>query len=68
MNNHPDNKSDKADGPRGYRINEACKRLGNVGRSTVYRWLDEGRIRAVKVGGTVLIPDSEIERVLTPAD
>lgn len=53
------------DGPRGYRLKDASKRLG-VGRTTVYRWLGEGRIKAVKIGGTVLIPESELTRLLTP--
>jgi excisionase family DNA binding protein len=36
----------------------------DVHRTTVYRWIKTGKIRAVRVGGAVLIPISELDRVL----
>ncbi len=48
-----------------YRTGEVAARL-HVDESTVRRWARTGVIQRVKVGGTVLVPKSEIDRILTP--
>ena len=30
---------------------------------TIFRWIESGQIKAIKIGGTVRIPDEEIERL-----
>ncbi len=32
-------------------------------RSTIYRWADAGKIHAIKLGGILFIPKSEVERL-----
>ncbi len=52
------------------RVLEAAKRL-DLNPETVRRWLREGKLRGVLVGGTrggYRIPESEIERVLHVPD
>ncbi len=41
---------------------ETAKLLGK-GEATIWRWLRDGKILAVKVGGRTLIPEKEIERL-----
>ena len=36
----------------------------SISRWTVYAWLSEGRIRSVKIGRLVRIPESEMERII----
>ena len=38
---------------------------GELGRPriTIYRWVERGKIHAVKLGGIIFIPKSEIQRV-----
>ena len=43
----------------------ACERLG-IGRSLIYRLIERGELRAVKLGTRTLIPVSEIARLLEP--
>lgn len=49
--------------PAAYSIREACWQLG-ISRTTLYRLMNEGTIRRVKLGKRVLIPSSEIVRIL----
>ena len=35
-----------------------------VSRWTIYGWIAEGRIRSVKIGRLVRIPESELERII----
>ena len=44
-------------------INEAALMLG-VGRSTVYNWLDAGKLPSVKVVGRRLIPVSALRSLI----
>lgn len=37
-----------------------------VHRSTLHRWLRAGRLESVKIGGTVRIPASALERIVGP--
>jgi len=36
----------------------------SISRWTVYAWLQEGRIKSVKIGRLVRIPESEVERII----
>ncbi len=36
----------------------------SISRWTVYAWLQEGRIKSVKIGRLVRIPESEVERIV----
>ncbi len=40
---------------------EAARRLG-IGRTNVFRCLNEGKIRAVRLGGRTLVPVAELAR------
>lgn len=40
----------------------------HVGRVTVYKLLNEGRLRRVKIGTRTVIPRSEIDRLLNGSD
>jgi excisionase family DNA binding protein len=50
-----------------YGPEEAAKLLGK-GEATIWRWLRDGKILAVKVGGRTLIPEKEIERLKKEQD
>lgn len=41
-------------------VGAACKRLGNIGRSTLYGLIADGRLEAVKLGRRTLITDASI--------
>ncbi len=49
--------------PAAYSILEACRQL-TISRTTLYRLIDDGKIRRVKLGKRALIPSSEIDRIL----
>lgn len=49
-----------------YRLPEAASALG-VSRSSVYRLIASGELRAAKVGGSTVIPKYELEALLAPA-
>lgn len=51
-------------GKRALRIEAAADQL-DVSRSTVYRMLETGQLRSVKVGRARLIPVAEIDRLLS---
>lgn len=46
-----------------YPIDEACTKLGNVSRASIYRWAAQGKIRLVKIGGRTFISGAEIARL-----
>ncbi len=48
---------------RHYSTREVCEILGIANR-TLRRWIKEGKIRAVNIGGRWRIPESEIKRLL----
>ncbi len=48
---------------RHYSTREVCEILGITNR-TLRRWIKEGKIRAINVGGRWRIPESEIKRLL----
>jgi len=43
-------------------VAQAAQELGRP-RSTIYRWAEAGKIHAIKLGGVLFIPKSEIERL-----
>ena len=45
---------------KNYTINEFCKEK-NIGRTSVYKDLNSGRLKAIKVFGKTLIPESSAE-------
>ena len=42
-----------------HRVPEACERLG-VGRSKLYELIKAGEIKVIKIGGTTLVPETEL--------
>ncbi len=48
-----------------YRVREVAEMLG-IHERTVWRWLREGRMRSVKVGGATLVPAAEVARLIHP--
>jgi excisionase family DNA binding protein len=48
--------------PRFVRVDDFAEAF-QVNRSTVYRWINTGVIKAVKIAGTRRIPASELERL-----
>lgn len=49
---------------RWLKVQDVCEIL-NVSRWTVYRWIRQHKLRAIKLpGGTYRIPESEIDRLL----
>lgn len=48
-------------------VKEFAALLG-VGKHVIYRATDRGEIASVKVGGTKLVPNSELERLKSEAD
>ncbi|GAH65465.1 unnamed protein product, partial [marine sediment metagenome] len=43
-------------------VADAAKALGRP-RVTIYRWIEAGKIHGIKLGGIILIPKSEVERL-----
>lgn len=43
-------------------VAKAAEALGRP-RLTIYRWIDAGKIHAIKLGGILFIPKSEVERI-----
>ena len=56
----------KAEARLAWRVGEFAKSVGVVPH-TVYRWIREGVVSTVNLGGTVLIPDAEVKRILSLA-
>lgn len=48
-----------------YGVQEAAEAM-SVGKSTVWRWIHDGKVRTVKLGGRTLIPRPELERLVLP--
>ncbi len=45
-------------------IPTACSRLG-IGRTLLYDLLKQGKLRSIKLGTRTLIPESELQRLIT---
>jgi hypothetical protein len=50
--------------PRLHSINEARRRLGNVGRNAIYDLLNSGQLEAKKIGRRTLVVDVSIENYI----
>lgn len=50
-----------------YRYTYAAALLGPVHKDTIARWVKAGHIKSVVIGGTPMIPASEVERLLGEA-
>ena len=46
-----------------YSINEACAAT-SLGRTSIYKFLSSGRLRAVRVGGRTVIPADSLEALI----
>jgi len=42
--------------------------LMHVHPNTVYRWIKDGKIKCVRIGGTIRIPDSEFPKIADPVN
>lgn len=47
-----------------YSGEEARRRLGNIGRTTFHEMVRRGDLRVVRIGAKVLVPRSEVVRLL----
>ena len=45
-------------------IPDTCRRLG-IGRTLVYDLIKQGKIRPIKLGTRTLIPETELQRLIT---
>ncbi len=45
-------------------VSTACSRLG-IGRTLLYDLLKQGKLRKIKLGTRTLIPESELQRLIT---
>lgn len=52
--------------PLAHRIPDACQRIG-LGRSSLYELIKAGHLRTVRIAGRTLIPESELQRLVTEA-
>ncbi|MDD5510655.1 MAG: helix-turn-helix domain-containing protein [Dehalococcoidales bacterium] len=43
-------------------VDQASQETG-VPRPTLYRWIDKDKIKAVKIGGTIYIPKTELDNI-----
>lgn len=46
-----------------YPLKEGRQLLGNIGHTTLYQWVKDGRIRLTRIGGRSFLSASEIERL-----
>ena len=54
--------------PQEFYTPEQLAKLLQVSKPAIYKWAQEGRIKAVRIGRTVRIPAAEVERLLRGAD
>ena len=52
--------------PLAHRIPDACHRIG-LGRSSLYELIKSGNLHTVRIAGRVLIPESELQRLVAEA-
>lgn len=52
---------------QGYNVSEAARIIG-IGRTTMHKMLNQGRVRPIKIGARTIIPKSEIDRLLNGSD
>ena len=54
--------------PREFYTPEQLAELLQVSKPAIYKWAQEGRIKAVRIGRTVRIPAAEVERLVRGSD
>jgi excisionase family DNA binding protein len=54
--------------PREFYTPEQLAELLQVSKPAIYKWAQEGRIKAVRIGRTVRIPATEVERLVRGSD
>jgi excisionase family DNA binding protein len=47
----------------GFKTAEETGKILKLGTSTVYRLIAKGAIKGIKIGGSVRIPDAELDRL-----
>lgn len=52
--------------PLVHRVSNASARLG-VSRTTLYELIQKGQLRTIRIGGRVVVPESELQRVVAEA-
>lgn len=50
--------------PLAHRIPDACRRLG-ISRTSIYELIKTGEIRPFRIGTRTLIPEAELQKVIT---
>ena len=50
--------------PRARRINDASRAIG-ISRTSIYSLAAKGQIRLVRIAGRTLVPESEIDRLIS---
>jgi len=50
-----------------YRPDEIAKML-RFAKSTIYRWIRTGKIRAIKMGASYRVPDDVLKNKIEPTD
>ena len=56
--------SDDRSAPLANTISTSCRRLG-IGRTLIYDLLKQGKLKSIKLGTRTLIPESELQRLIT---
>lgn len=59
--------NDNLGGRLAYGVEDAATAM-SVGKSTVWRWIHDGKVQTKKIGGRTLIPRSELLRLLEEPD
>lgn len=47
-------------------VNDAAKAIG-IGRVTLYKWIDEGKLESIRVGGRRLIKVDSVRKLVQAA-
>lgn len=52
---------------QGFNVSEAARIIG-VGRTSLHKMINQGRVRVVKFGARTVVPKREIDRLLNGTD
>jgi excisionase family DNA binding protein len=47
-----------------FSVDEAARHLGGISKWTVYAWLSQGKLQRTKVGGRMMVRESELVKVI----
>ncbi len=50
--------------PLAYRVKDFCELVG-ISNATLYKYVNLGKIRVIKIGGRTLVPAAEVDRLLS---